>query len=89
MPDAHYFSRASVLAILDGKGPNYLTRSEVAQIDGKEGAAAPTDKSSGASSAKENELEFFRLPPKTAIAFKLVEAWARGDPVFGASVDKA
>lgn len=95
LEDAHYFSRASVLAVINGTTKPFMTRAEVAAIDGKEdhvphpppvavvggGEGAEGEKSA----AKEGELEFFRMPPKTAIANTLIVAWAKGESLGGLS----
>lgn len=85
LEDAHYFSRASVLAVINGTAKPFMTRAEVAAIDGKEGHITDLDSSSlegkigGTTEEGEGGLEFFRMPPVTAIANTLIVAWAKGE----------
>jgi NAD+ diphosphatase len=52
-----------------------MSKDEVARIDGKEGA---TGKPRSRSNSDPQAALEFRMPPATAIAHTLVEAWANG-----------
>jgi hypothetical protein len=59
--DARWFTRADVLAVLNGDGRTHLSRDEVSAIDGKENAAALKEDFEKTNAAA--GTDWFRMPP--------------------------
>lgn len=76
LEDARFFTRKQVMEVIESKGRSHFTKQELERLD-KEHA--------GEDKGKEGEGEErveVRLPPETAIARVLVEAWAKGQAVL-------
>ncbi|GAA5957621.1 hypothetical protein JCM21900_000770 [Sporobolomyces salmonicolor] len=74
LEDARFFTRAEVLEVLNSTKPVHLTREDVSRIEGKDGVLRSED----TRAKEEGEKGLFRMPPATAIAHTLVDAWAKG-----------
>lgn len=72
LEDARYYTRAEVLAVINSSVKPTLTREEVQRIDGKE-EITTIEPSARLDQTSES---WFRMPPVTAIANVLIEAWA-------------
>ncbi|SPO31715.1 related to NPY1 - NADH diphosphatase [Ustilago trichophora] len=80
LEDARFYTRQQILDVIDRKKDSHFTRAELEKMD-KEHA------DSDGEGNKDKEMVQIRLPPETAIARVLVEAWAKGHAVLPTHMD--
>lgn len=83
LEDARFYTRAEMLEVIDRKGGSrHFTKAELEKLD-KEHA----DEGKKGRRVEGKEGVEVRLPPETAIARVLVEAWAKGQAVLPTHMD--
>ena len=78
---ARWYTRSEILDVVDGKKDVQFTRAELEKLDKEHGNEGEKD--------EKTRRDTVRLPPKTAIARVLVEAWARGWAMLPGQVGEA
>lgn len=81
LEDARFYTRQQILEVIERKKNAHFTRAELEKLD-KEHHADEHDKAKKG----EDKVEI-RLPPETAIARVLIEAWAKGQAVLPTHMD--
>lgn len=82
-PDAQFFSRSQVAALLGTEAGQYLSKSDLKQLDKSqvdkesEAALAPSERKEGEVEAGEKK-GLTRIPPDSAIAGQLIRLWISG-----------
>jgi NAD+ diphosphatase len=83
VPDAQFFSRSQVAALLGTEAGQYLSKSDLKQLDKSqvdkesEAALAPSERKEGEVEAGEKK-GLTRIPPDSAIAGQLIRLWISG-----------
>lgn len=84
LQDARFYTRQQILDVINSNSQSHLTRAELQKLDQQH--TAPSDESGEQSGKQSNKLAI-RLPPSTAIARVLIEAWARREAVLPDHMD--
>ncbi|GAC95062.1 hypothetical protein PHSY_002637 [Pseudozyma hubeiensis SY62] len=79
LEDARFYTRKQILEVIESKSRGHFTKAELEKID-RDGEEKEV-------SEKQKEKVQIRLPPTTAIARVLVEAWAKGEAVLPTHMD--
>lgn len=75
LEDARFYTRREILDVLEKKERGHFTKQELERIEKEH-------RNDEAGKKKEEGAKQIRLPPQTAIARVLVEAWAKGQAVL-------
>ncbi|KAJ1603721.1 hypothetical protein NDA14_001597 [Ustilago hordei] len=74
LQDARFYTRKQILDVLQTKQRSHFSKQELQNIDNQDDLTAEKD--------QKNRRVSIRLPPQTAIARVLIEAWANGQAVL-------
>ncbi|SNX87953.1 related to NPY1 - NADH diphosphatase [Melanopsichium pennsylvanicum] len=82
LEDARFYTRGQILQVINRNDTTHFTRAELEKLEKEHGTDEQQE------GTKKNEKIEIRLPPETAIARVLVEAWAKGQAVLPTHMDK-